>query len=485
MVQDAAQSSSSYGPQALLPDAVLSTYMKCIGTKQVLYYPSEVQKEDNILKTEIRLCESLAKKPGPTPSQLRSALARVEGSSNSSSNNISKTGSPGTSSANGGGDSSTSKDNNNAAQAAAAEELRKKLEQEETKQSNKDDAKPKDVFAPENWDSLLVGEFDGGAGEKFGWLLNKYAVVPLHFLLVTKHWEHQTSPLTPPQLLAAYQTLSLFASTPSHRLASSQSNIPAPSSSESAGSGSTTSQDSLQVGGELLCFFNCGTESGASQEHKHLQFAPMSGEGSIGHFPVERAAESISFPDERSSEKPFSLEILPYAHHIRRLNPPNVPTQIELKGKSQEEVEDAWGPLLAYLQEAYLCLLDAMMDNLRVLHEADGGNTMDANSIRLGRGGLSYNMLLTRKHMHLIPRKESMFRIEASQGDNDGNDDGAAAAEACIIGCNALAYTGTVLVKSAKDSKTLANQGGVLKALEHCGFPKSGNDMPGISDDAL
>lgn len=33
-----------------LPDRLLDTYSKCIESKEVLYYPSEVTKEDNELR---------------------------------------------------------------------------------------------------------------------------------------------------------------------------------------------------------------------------------------------------------------------------------------------------------------------------------------------------------------------------------------------------------------------------------------------------
>jgi len=77
---------------------------------------------------------------------------------------------------------------------------------------------------------------------------NKFAVVPLHFLLVTKHFESQTFPLTPPQLIAAYQVLLSFYD------AKRSADSPA---------------------GELLCFYNCGEMSGASQPHKHVQVSGL------------------------------------------------------------------------------------------------------------------------------------------------------------------------------------------------------------------
>jgi hypothetical protein len=52
-----------------------------------------------------------------------------------------------------------------------AEALKQKLKEAEQKQAEKKDEKPKDVFAPENWDTLLADEFDGGVGESYGVLL--------------------------------------------------------------------------------------------------------------------------------------------------------------------------------------------------------------------------------------------------------------------------------------------------------------------------
>lgn len=50
-----------------------------------------------------------------------------------------------------------------------AAELAKKLEEEEERRAHQ--KKKKDVFASENWDSLLADQFDGGLGESYGVLL--------------------------------------------------------------------------------------------------------------------------------------------------------------------------------------------------------------------------------------------------------------------------------------------------------------------------
>lgn len=82
------------------------------------------------------MCESLASKPGPTPAQLKSALRSIQEGQQDDA-------------------------------AVEAAELAKKLQEEEKRRAQK----KKDVFAPENWDSLLVDQFDGGLGESYGVLL--------------------------------------------------------------------------------------------------------------------------------------------------------------------------------------------------------------------------------------------------------------------------------------------------------------------------
>lgn len=357
-----------------LPSKVHATYERCLEAQTVLYYPSEVTREQNDLRTEVRLCESLSKKPGPSPSQLGKKNDEVDS---------------------------------------------KLLKQEEAK-------KKKDVLAAENWDSLLIDEFDGGLGEQYGLLLNKFAVVPLHFLLVTKHYEPQHAPLTPPQLLASYQILQAFA------------NADRPK------------RDS--PGGDLLVFYNCGEDSGASQQHKHLQMAPMEGgEGSLGYFPTEKAAAAHQL-SESDAKKPFSLPQLPYAHHIRRIDIPE---------RGDVDPMDA----MQHLAQVYLSLLDAMIDNLRALPDLKSS----PEKTRLGQG-MSYNLLMTRRHMHIIPRSQATFRLPDQVTDRG---DLTVSTDPTIIGCNSLAYTGTVLVKSSADAKRLVEVGGVLKALEACGYPKA------------
>ena len=87
-----------------------------------------------------------------------------------------------------------------------------------------------------------------------------------------------------------------------------------------------------------------------------------------------------------------------------------------------------------------MSLLDSMIDNLRAMPAL--GN------MRLGKD-LSYNLLLTRNHMHAIPRRYGGYYLpvqteNASVEGKQAEDD-----EANFIGCNSLAFTVSVYPSTA------------------------------------
>jgi len=138
-----------------------------------------------------------------------------------------------------------------------------------------------DPFAPPYNVNLHVGDLrEEESQEEFVVLLNKYSVIPRHFLLVTKEFRSQTSPLVPPELVQTYLLLSA----------------------------------ACKLGQKFFAFFNCGGYSGATQPHKHIQFIPLSLDNQDGP-PIDRLARQahVEIP-----EKPFSLHKLPYANHIFR-----------------------------------------------------------------------------------------------------------------------------------------------------------------------
>ncbi|KAF9478822.1 ATP adenylyltransferase [Pholiota conissans] len=176
-----------------------------------------------------------------------------------------------------------------------------------------DRRKDQNPFAPPYNKNLYIGELkDEETQEEFVLLLNKYSVVPQHFLMITKEYKPQTSPLLPSELVQAYSLL----------LAARES------------------------GQRFFAFYNCGKNSGASQAHKHIQFLPI--ENSEDGPPIEISARKaqITFPD-----RPFSLNHLSYANHCYRL-----PSQLHTYGPDQLET---------VLAQAFLQLLDLAISTIR------------------------------------------------------------------------------------------------------------------------
>ncbi|KAJ5193221.1 ATP adenylyltransferase C-terminal [Penicillium cf. viridicatum] len=98
---------------------------------------------------------------------------------------------------------------------------------------------------------LLIAQFPP-ENPAYNLILNKFPVIPNHFLLVTKDWQAQTDILDKPDLEATYECLKAW-------------------NTDEDGSRSANGSSSKS----LFAFFNSGDDSGASQPHRHLQFLPV------------------------------------------------------------------------------------------------------------------------------------------------------------------------------------------------------------------
>ncbi|KAL5507168.1 APA2 [Sanghuangporus vaninii] len=243
------------------------------------------------------------------------------------------------------------------------------------------DVHPKkpDPFAPPYIPNLLVGELrDEEEGEEFAILLNKYSVVPDHFLMVTKEYKSQTSPLFPVELVQTYLLLDA----------------------------------ARRAGKDFFAFYNCGDVSGASQAHKHIQFFPVEDDGP----PIERLARTVNLGHD---SRAFTFNSLPFATHVRRL-------PSSLGSSPRQEMEDILG-------EAFMTLLDLTISTVRhdPMHPA---------------GQPSYNVILTRQHMYLVPRKREEHILHET-GDP--------------LSVNALGFAGMLLVKSERELEAVKRESAV------------------------
>ncbi|KAJ7268691.1 ATP adenylyltransferase-domain-containing protein [Mycena haematopus] len=175
-----------------------------------------------------------------------------------------------------------------------------------------DTKKAFDPFQPPYNHNLHIGELrDEDNAEDYVVLLNKYSVVPQHFLLVTKEFRSQASPLSPPDLVQTYMLLAA----------------------------------ARKARHNLFAFYNCGDNSGASQGHKHVQFIPLEDEDGP---PIEYLARSVKL---ESADTPFALTSLSYANHVFRF-----PDRFH--SFSAEKLE----PVLTH---AFLSLLDLVISTIR------------------------------------------------------------------------------------------------------------------------
>lgn len=107
-------------------------------------------------------------------------------------------------------------------------------------------------------------------------LLNKFNVIAHHFLIITRDFEEQESPLTLQDFLAAWICLTEVNS---------------------------------------FVFYNAGKEAGASQKHKHLQFIPLPLIAESPDLPIESAISKAIFKHEIGR-----ISCFPFQHALMRFN---------------------------------------------------------------------------------------------------------------------------------------------------------------------
>ncbi|CUA78031.1 hypothetical protein RSOLAG22IIIB_12998 [Rhizoctonia solani] len=300
-----------------------------------------------------------------------------------------------------------------------------------------------DPFAPPYVPDLYIGELkDKLEGDEYVILLNKFSVIPGHFLMVTKGFQSQNSPLTPPELTQAYLLIR----------ASQKSKNP------------------------IFAFYNCGVDSGASQPHKHIQFLPTTREDTSEDEdedddprpPIEAYVQRLKIGDET---KAFSLP-LPYAHFARKLHLPKA-TVSGTKPLSQEALEELSGKLTS----AFLSLLDEAVQSVRLYHSSQSTTTEPAE---IGRtSASSYNIILTSEHLHLIPRLREQTIDEIHPDATGLTETKAAAYTPQKLSVNALGFAGMLLAKSDAEAQAIKAKG-VVELLSQLGVPNVGEK----SDDA-
>ncbi|KAI8825451.1 ATP adenylyltransferase-domain-containing protein [Chytriomyces cf. hyalinus JEL632] len=189
-------------------------------------------------------------------------------------------------------------------------------------------------------------------------LLNKFAVVRAHALVVTKAWASQSSFLDAKDWAAAWALMG-------------------------------------QADSQFLGFFNCGPLSGASVPHKHMQFIPVHQGAVDDMIPIENLLESHKNNAKIGSLAETVVDALPFFHRACF-----IPESVSDFG----EIEAAYLGLVKSAFQAIGIDTDASINN-----DPDALAAMNAAMYSGSKEELSYNLIFTKSWMIVIPRRAETF----------------------------------------------------------------------------
>lgn len=288
-------------------------------------------------------------------------------------------------------------------------------------------------------------------------VLNKFAIVPEHFILTTKTFKPQTDLLEEDDLAAAHACVEAY-----HNC-----------TFEADGGGEKRKEKK-----ELFVFFNSGPHSGASQPHRHLQL-----------LPVERMKDGLS------SETDVAVATL-----IAEMEIKNTETTTETKVETSSPTE----PSAAEIQWEVLAngLLDGATRRKLPFQtfarriSPDSGPASNSSQLRAiyldlyrkacaatlgpdasaeiktqtdGKATISYNLAMTREVMVLVPRLAEGGPVVVSQSGN-GKEEEQLVGQLAL---NGTVLAGTALVKTQAEWDALRRDPGQLvRILGRIGVPQ-------------
>ena len=245
-------------------------------------------------------------------------------------------------------------------------------------------------------------------------VLNKYPVIPNHFIIATKEFKDQRQLLEQDDLAATMACLRAW-------------------------EGESSTQQT-----RLFAFFNSGRHSGASQAHRHIQFLPVEdirGDDTDGQWNLK--LDSLS--DESAPSMGF-----PFLHFVTQLSP--TLTSADVYTLYMRLYKQAASAVKTY-QTHRLSREDEV-----VVEE----------SKQEGWSEISYNLAMTTSAMAICPRRREDAYIEMGVDDEQQNRIGPASLNGTIL-------AGTLMVKTQREWDALREDDGSVLArmLETVGFPST------------
>ncbi|KAF2270923.1 Ap4A phosphorylase-like protein II [Lojkania enalia] len=246
-------------------------------------------------------------------------------------------------------------------------------------------------------------------------VLNKFPVIPEHFILATRANKQQTHALEQDDLEATYACLQAWQSGEAHG------------------------------NKRLFAFFNSGEHSGASQPHRHLQFLPVermkANDTPDGWDPlIDLLSDTQSVVSKDTSSRLLQHPAIPFTHYA--LSFPSAPSGAQL--------HDAYNSLYEAAKEAVVDYIAAKSDDL-TLHATEGGSLP-----------ISYNLAMTTTSMAICPRRSGGFMLQR----DDGTDIGHVEVNGTVLG-------GTLMVSNSELWDILQSEPERLRAiLKAIGIPR-------------
>ncbi|OTA02686.1 ATP adenylyltransferase, putative [Trichoderma parareesei] len=258
-------------------------------------------------------------------------------------------------------------------------------------------------------------------------VLNKFAVVPEHFILATKEFKLQTHLLEESDLQATLACIDAY-----EQAKQQQQTAPNGEPVDASCLNDTRGGKAAQEDG-LFAFFNGGDHSGASQPHRHIQLLPIS---------CMRDGLETSSSWEVLAQQADSLDKTPF---VAFSEPISIDTSPE------------------NLHAAYLRLYRKACQAVAQHTHARSTAPTDDEVPSTGEAKISYNMAMTRDRLVICPRLSDGCEIR----------DVETSSPIGFLALNGTVLAGTALVKSEAEWEALKkNSDQLLAVLKSIGVPR-------------
>ncbi|KAM9958073.1 hypothetical protein ACTFIW_013049 [Dictyostelium discoideum] len=265
-----------------------------------------------------------------------------------------------------------------------------------------------DPFLPCDKDLFVQQLFD-----RHNLVLNKYNVSNHHSIIATKDFENQVNPLNQFDFKAIWKCIKEC---------------------------------------DMLCFFNCGPNSGASQPHKHVQLLTTPFNYDEPHLKCPIESLFLKYKD-LPNESIFQIDELPFKTAALYYDQSKLKSFEQLEFIENENENNNSSNNNYHLSKYFELQYKSLLNHLELNTDNDN-NPVNYDLVSTDKEYMcklkSYNFIMTKDWMFIVPR--STYQ---SKG----------------ISINSVGFTGAVLVRKEEELETLKSNG-IISILKDVSTPK-------------